>query len=317
MDFSVILYVLAFASAFLAVRSMLDLGREMSDKSLVNNRLKVQASTDSVSEAVVQLRRKRGLDEDGLPRLSMQRLSSMITRSGLTFRPMAWCAGTVVLAIAAAIGTFAYTNSILWTGLALVIVPLLVPFMVLRYCVNRRERQLGDQLPDGLEIIVRSLQAGHPVPTAVSLVGREMPDPLGSEFGMVADEISYGSSLEEAVRKLAERTEHPDVGLFAANIRLQARTGGNLGKLLATNARTIRQRQKMRLKVKAASSEGRMSATILTAAPFVMLISMHLMTPYFYGDVIHEPLIQWGLGGAFVWMMIGNLVMRKMIKFKV
>lgn len=314
---SVILYVLAFASAFLAMRSLFDLGRDVSDKALVNDRLKVQAKTSSVSEAVVELRRKRGLDEEGEQRVSNRWFSSMVTRSGLTYRPVTWAAGSILIGLLMGSGIYLRINSIWLAAAVTLVMALVLPIIVLRYFAARRDRKLGEQLPEGLEIIVRSLQAGHPVPTAVALVGRELPDPCGTEFGMVADEVSYGSSLQEAVRRLAERTQHPDVGLFAATIRLQARTGGNLANLLATNARTIRQRHKMRLKVKAASSEGRMSAIILTSAPFVMLVVMHLMTPDFYGEVFHEPLIKWGLGAAFVWMGIGNYVMRQMIRFKV
>jgi len=317
MSVSVILYVLAFASAFLGMRSIFDFGRDVSDKALVNDRLKVQAKSESVSEAVVELRRKRGLDEDGEQRLSNQWFSSLVTRSGLTYRPVSWALSAILAGLLISSGLYLRLNSVLLSAGAFAFVAGVVPILVLRYFANRRDKLLGEQLPEGLEIIVRSLQAGHPVPTAVALVGRELPDPCGSEFGMVADEVSYGSSLSEAVRKLADRTGHPDVGLFAATIRLQARTGGNLAALLATNARTIRQRMKMRLKIKAASSEGRMSALILTSAPFVMLVAMHLMTPDFYGAVIHEPLIRYGIGGAFVWMMIGNYVMRQMIRFKV
>ena len=317
MEFSVFLYVLAFASAFLAVQSMLDFGRDVSDKSLVNERLRIQSKSDSISQAVVELRRKRGLDEEGRQRLTVRWLSSLVVRSGLAFRPYAWAMGAIALGGLTASGLYYFTHTVMWAVIVGVVLAITSPILVLRFCAARRDRKLGEQLPDGLEIIVRSLQAGHPVPTSIALVGRELPDPLGSEFGMVADEISYGSSLEEAVRKLAERTEHPDIGLFAATIRLQARTGGNLAELLATNARTVRQRHKMRLKIKAASSEGRMSAMILTSAPFVMLVVMHLMTPSFYGDVMDEPLIRWGIGGAFVWMMIGNYVMRQMIRFKV
>lgn len=317
MGVSTILYVLAFASAFLAMRSILDFGRDVSDKSLVNDRLKVREKTETVSEAVVELRRKRGLDEFGESRLSNKWFNTLVTKSGLTYRPAAWALGAVLAGLVVAGGIYFKTSSILFSGIGFALVTPLLPLFMLKRYGNKRDRLLGEQLPEGLEIIVRSLQAGHPVPTAVALVGRELPDPCGSEFGMVADEVSYGSSLAEAVRKLAERTGHPDVGLFAATIRLQARTGGNLASLLATNAHTIRQRMKMRMKVKAASSEGRMSATILTSAPFVMLVAMHLMTPDFYGDVIDEPLIRWGIGGAFAWMMVGNYVMRQMIKFKV
>ena len=160
------------------------------------------------------------------------------------------------------------------------------PFFCLKFMIGRRAKQIGVQLPQALEIIVRSLEAGHPVPTAVSLVGREMADPVGTEFGMAADEISYGSTLEEAIARMSERCQHPDIDLFAATVRLQASTGGNITGLLKLNASTIRERHKMRLKIKAASSEGRASAAILTAAPFIAIGFIVISSPHFYGDVI-------------------------------
>jgi tight adherence protein B len=154
------------------------------------------------------------------------------------------------------------------------------------------------------------------VPTAISLVGREMVDPIGTEFGMAADEISYGATMEQAIARMSERCQHPDVDLFAATVRLQASTGGNLTGLLKLNAATVRERHKMRLKIKAASSEGRASALILTSAPFVAMGAIMVMSPHFYGDVIHEPVVKWGLCILGVWMFIGNLVMRRMIDMR-
>lgn len=316
MDEQVILYVLAFSSVFLGARSLIDFGQEARDKSLVNKRLKAQAETDSIAEAVLQLRRKRGLDEDGNRVIKNAWLGRLVARSGLDYKPASWAA--MALAAGAVAAGLAYYFSGLTAAIA--VFPAFAvggPYLALSMLGSKRERALGEQLPDALEIVVRSLQAGHPVPTAIALVGKETPDPLGSEFGLVADEISFGSSLDQAIEKMAARTEHPDINLFSAIVRLQTRTGGNLADLLATNSRTIRQRQKMRLKIKAASSEGRMSALILTAAPFVVLATMHMLTPNFYGDVIHVPMIQYALGGALVWMTIGNLVMRKMTNFKI
>jgi len=95
-----------------------------------------------------------------------------------------------------------------------------------------------------------------------------MADPIGSEFGMAADEIAYGAPLAVAVANIAARCRHADVDLFAATVRLQDRSGGNLTGLLKMNAHAVRERQKLRMKIQAASSEGRASALILTAAPF-------------------------------------------------
>lgn len=316
MDESYILYALAFSSVFLAARSLIDFGRDARDHSIVNKRLKVQSETDTIAEAVMELRRKRGLDEDGNRIIRNDRLGRLVARSGLDYKPMTWLA--IALGCAATVAGLSFNFfGLVQAVIAFPVVALFGPYLVLSMLGSKREKALGEQLPDALEIIVRSLQAGHPVPTAIALVGKETPDPLGSEFGLVADEISFGSSLDQAIEKMAARTEHPDINLFSAIVRLQTRTGGNLADLLASNSRTIRQRQKMRLKIKAASAEGRMSSLILTAAPFVVLIAMHLLTPSFYGDVIDQKLIQYSLGGAFVWMAIGNFVMRKMTNFKI
>ena len=316
MDEPYILYVLAFSSVFLAARSLIDFGRDARDQSLVNKRLKVQSQNESIAEAVMELRRKRGLDEDGNRVIKNAWLGRLVARSGLDYKPATWAA--IALGCASVVSGLAFSFSGLLAALAAFpCVALFGPYLVLSVLGAKRERALGEQLPDALEIVVRSLQAGHPVPTAIALVGKETPDPLGSEFGLVADEISFGSSLDQAIEKMAARTEHPDINLFSAIVRLQTRTGGNLADLLASNSRTIRQRQKMRLKIKAASAEGRMSSLILTAAPFVVLAAMHMLTPNFYGDVLHEPLIQYGLGGALVWMAIGNFVMRIMTNFKI
>ena len=100
-------------------------------------------------------------------------------------------------------------------------------------------------------------------------------------------------------------------------IRLQERTGGNLVELLTSNAKTIRDRQRMRLKIKAASAEGRMSALILNVAPLLLFVGIKKFAPGFYGDVEDSPALTYTLWGVVIWMIIGNLVMRKMINFKI
>ena len=311
-----LIYVLGTTAVLFAGRAVLDFGVQARDSKAMNQRLKIREKTDTLEEAVVELRRKKGLDENGERVIKNAWFGRLVARSGLAFDPLVWALVTLSLAGLGGGAAF-YFQGPMQAVTAFVLIVAFGPYAVLIYLGNKREKKLTLQLPDAMDTIVRSLQAGHPVPTAVALVGRETADPLGSEFGLVADEVSYGLSLEEATEKMAVRTEHPDVNLFAAIVRLQARTGGNLADLLATNAWTIRQRQKMRLKIKAASSEGRMSALILTSAPFIVLLGMHLMSPQFYGEVLHEPIVRWGVGMAFCWMAIGNLVMRKMIAFKV
>jgi tight adherence protein B len=264
---------------------------------------------------MIELRKSRGLDRDGNLAMSLRWLNQLIVRSGMKFQPARWAAAAFVLATCGAGAAFYYLG--LFAAIPAFIILLFgAPLAVLKYMAGKRAKALSSQLCDALQIACRSLEAGHPVATAVMLVAREMPDPIGSEFGMAADEISYGMSLTQAVHRMAERVGDPDVELFSATVRLQEKTGGNLTELLKANTGTIRERQTMRLKVKAASAEGRVSALILTAAPFIVGGAIHLISPEFYGRVIDDPLVQYGFAGLFVWLLIGNAVMNKMINFK-
>ena len=316
-DPRVVFMILIGAAVFAAAQAIWGLARVAGTKRKVNKRLHLAQSVTNLADLVVELRKQRGLDENGESRILVRWFSDLVIKSGVSYQPRTWAL------YAAGLGLTAYLLVFLWTknpllGLAAApVFALGLPFMWLKVKAGARAKAVGLQLPNALEIIVRSLEAGHPVPTAVALVGREMPDPLGSEFGMAGDEIAYGATLEQAVGRIADRCRHPDVDLFAATIRLQERSGGNLTGLLKMNAKAVRERHKMRLKIKAASGEGRASAIILTSAPFAVFAILQVASPHFYGDVIHERTVQMGLAALGTWMFIGNMVMRKMIDMRI
>ncbi|MEX1251177.1 MAG: type II secretion system F family protein [Hyphomonas sp.] len=308
--------VMAMGAIVMATQSILGLVSNARTQRIVNRRLQFKERYATHNEAMVELRKSRGLDRDGNLTISLRWLNKLIVRSGLKFEPVKWAAMSAAGSLVPAALAFVYVGGI-WVAVPVYIVFLLVaPLAVTRHIAGQRARKMARQLPDALQIVCRSLEAGHPVATAVSLVAREMPDPIGTEFGMTADEVAYGMSLTNAVQRMAERAGDPDVELFAATVRLQEKTGGNLTELLKSNTDTIRGRQTMRLKVRAASAEGRTSAMILTSAPFMVMAAIHMLRPEFYGNVINDPLIQYGFAGLLVWMIIGNIVMNKMINFK-
>lgn len=316
LDADAVFLVLVFAAVFAAAQAGIGLVRVANVKRKVNKRLVLAEKIGGISDLVLELRKQRGLNANG-EKKGWVWLSDLIVRSGLTYEPQRWLLLDLGAGAVAALGVFVATKSLMLAAIVPLPVMILGPVMVLKVVAGRRTKALGYQLPQALDIIVRSLEAGHPVPTAIALVGREMADPIGSEFGMAADEISYGATLQEAVDRVAERCQHPDVDLFAATVRLQERAGGNLTGLLKLNAHTVRERHKMRLKIKAASSEGRASAMILTSAPFLVAAMLQLISPGFYGDVIHEPFVQIGLAGLGLWMFLGNLVMQRMIDMRI
>ena len=310
-------FVLIFAAVFTAAQGLWGLTRVATAKRKVNHRLKVVDRLASLADMVVELRKQRGLTAEGDRKLKWPWLSDLVVRSGLVYNPQRWALVVGAMAVAGAVLGFAVTRHPVGGGVGFFVGATTLPILLLKVIAGKRETKLVEQLPNALEIVVRSLEAGHPVPTAIALVGREMPDPVGSEFGMAADEIAFGSTLEQAVSRMADRCKQVDVDLFAATVRLQERSGGNLVGLLKMNARTIRERAKMRLKIKAASSEARVSAMILTAAPFAVGIFLQVAQPSFYGEVIHERPIQIGLAGLGVWMAVGVMVMQRMVNFKI
>jgi tight adherence protein B len=315
-DANLIFLVLIFAAVFAAGQAAFGLFSVATQKRRVNSRLRVAERVDGVAALVVELRKHRGLTAAGDKGERLRWLSDLVVASGLKYEPRRWALYAMAAGGIVGGGLLVATHNPLLFAAGALLAGVGGPIYFLKFMAKRRAKALGFQLPMALDIIVRSLEAGHPVPTAVALVGREMADPVGTEFGMAADEIAYGATLEQAVARMSERCQHPDVDLFAATVRLQERTGGNLTGLLKLNANTVRDRHKMRLKIKAASSEGRASAMILTAAPFVAVGLIVIISPHFYGDVIHEKIVKNGLIGLGVWMFIGNMVIRKMIDMR-
>ena len=311
-----IVLVLVFAAVFALGQAVFGLATAARTKLQINRRLVVQRDTGSLSELVLELRKQRGLNADGERRGSAW-IGELITASGVRYQPQKWAVFIAIGAALTGLLVFAGTRNLAFSAVATGASAAVGPLLFLKFMAARRSKALGAQLPQALEIVVRSLEAGHPVASAIALVGREMPDPIGSEFGMAADEIAFGSTLAQAVGRIADRCRHEDVDLFAATIRLQERSGGNLVGLLKTNAHTIRERVKMRLKIKAASSEGRASAMILTSAPFIVVAVLHLLSPTYYGSVMHMQGVQIALGCCGVWIAIGNLVMRRMIDMRI
>jgi tight adherence protein B len=318
LDPALAIQVLIFATVFTAGQAAYGLVRHGGAKRAVNLRLKLAEGGMALGDIVGELRKQRGMGQDGRHRMSwIAWLADLVVRSGIPYQPRRWAVVIAALGGGMAFLAFVLSRNLFIAAGAGVFAATFPPFSYLKFMANRRAKALSEQLPHALEVIVRSLEAGHPVPTAIALVGRELPDPIGSEFGMAADEIAYGSTLELAVQNMSHRCRHPDIDLFAATIRLQDRSGGNLVGLLRMSAHTIRERRKLRLKIAAATSEGRISAIILTSAPFCVLGILEVIQPHFYGDVIHMKAIQYGLGFLGTWMFIGNLVMRKMINMRI
>ena len=283
----------------------------------INRRLKVMSDKSDRESVLVQLRRERGLTSSGEYRLPIVSLNRLLLQSGLTMGFDRLILVIVVVATAAFIGVFMFKGSVLYAFLAALFCGVVMPPFVLKYLRSRRQKKFSGQFPDGIDIIVRSLRAGHPVPIAISMVSKEMTDPIGTEFGIVSDELTYGSDLETAMRNLFYRIGTDDLPLFVTAVAIQRSTGGNLGEILQNLSSVIRQRFKMRRKIRALAAEGRASALILSSLPIGMFAVIQFLVPNFYASVWNEDLTKICLTLAGCWMGVGNFIMYRMVNFRI
>ena len=317
LDPRIMFMILVFLTVFSFGQAVWGMVGQRVQKRAVNKRLATAERAGSLGELVLELRKQRGFREDGRSIFSWNWFADLVIRSGIHVDVRRWALVVAVAMVAGGAVVLYFTHMPLVALGAAPIIGFGGPLAYLVFLAGSRAAKLSQQLPHALEVMVRSLEAGHPIPTSISLVGRELPDPIGSEFGMAADEIAYGATLEQAVARVADRCRHPDVDLFAASIRLQEKSGGNLTSLLKMLARTVRERQKMRLKIRAASAEGRMSAYILSGAPIACFVFINIAQPHYYSDVMHARFVQIGMGALVLLLGTGNLVMRRMIDMRI
>ncbi len=310
--------VLIFVSVLLAVNAVyLILSSHRSLRQQVDRRLgNAEPETPGQSE-LTRIRRDRSLSAEGHYTLPFIPLNRLILQSGVTIGvhgvlfSMALL-GTGTFFVALLVGT----GRLLAVALAC-LVGFGIPLLVLKSLRDSRQRKFETQLPDALDVFVRGLKAGHAVPVAISTVAKQMPDPVGGEFGLTAAELTYGLDLETAMVNLRSRVGQADLSLIVLAVAIQAKMGGNLAEILANLGRVIRDRFKLRRKAKALSAEGRYSAIFLSIMPVMLFGILWVIAPTYYGLVWNEPYVKPALGLALFWMLVGDVIMYRMVKFSV
>jgi tight adherence protein B len=313
-----LVYALAAGSVVLFVEAIyLIFFSATSYRKRINRRLRLMDGQPDRESILVQLRRERGLTGGGLYSLPILSLNRLILQSGLAIGlPKFLLVDAVATGVVFAL-TWTLREDLVEAALVAAVSTVLLPYVALRFLRSRRHGRFGTQFPDALDVIVRSLRAGHPVPVAVAMVAREMPDPVGTEFGIVSDEITYGADLETAMRNLYFRVGQEDLPLFVTAVAIQASTGGKLSEILQNLSSVIRLRFKMRRKVRALAAEGRFSAILLSGVPVALFLVLRLIAPDFYSSIWHIDFTKFALAAAGVWMMVGNYIMYRMVSFKI
>jgi tight adherence protein B len=295
----------------------------------VNRRLKMIAGGAEREVVIASLRKNSPRYDENYPpivRNVLNHFRRMLLASGLNismWQVMLMMAGlvfaiTVLLMFVARSAkiplTLGVMEIILTFGVALAVA---VPMFILNFMAQRRRRKVEQQFPIALDIFVRALRSGHPIASAIQLLTEEMEDPIGSEFGLVSDEVSYGAELADALFAMAERWDLDDIRMFVVSLMVQNETGGNLAEILENLAEVIRARASMYLKVRALSSEGRMTGWVLTGAPVFAFVSLFISNPKFYMDVAMDRMFLIGFPGLIVLYFIGFFTIRNMIDLKV
>lgn len=313
----IFIYVLAAASLILVIEAFyLSYSGRRSRSGVVNKRLKRIAEDRPAEQTLQGLLRERGLTNEGDFAFSAIFLNRLYTQSGITGNPVAFAAAFFAAGAAIALMMrLLLVYSAISSLLIFILIAIALPVLVLRRARNRRIVKFARQLPDALDMIIRSLRAGHPTSVAVGLVAREMQDPLGSEFGIVSDEITFGLSLEQAVRKLTERVGFEGLHLLAVSLSIQSKTGGNLTEILSNLSKVLRERHKLRLKIRALSAEGRFSGLLISLFPIIMLGVLFLITPNYYGEIWGDPIIIPVFTVFGIWALLGDFIMYRMVNF--
>ena len=305
----------AAALIFLAEAFYLGVIAPLRSRRAINERLRLQSSVSGGEQAMLTLKARRGINDQDLS--VMGGIRKMLIQSGLPLTLRRFMVITALTCAALVIGLTVLTALPYYVNIAAgLALGLGLPFFVVRFIRNRRKAQFQTQLPDALDVVVRSLRSGHPVPTALALVGREMADPIGSEFGLTTDELTYGLDLPQALQNLASRVGVPDMSLLVTAVSLQSSAGGNLSEVLENLSKVLRDRFQLKRKVRSLSAEGRFSAIGLTILPIFIALAIYFPNPRYYSDVWHLPMFQIVMAGLVVWQLLGDLVMYKMINFK-
>jgi tight adherence protein B len=192
-----------------------------------------------------------------------------------------------------------------------------LPFMFLRWQRRRKTAKIERYMPDAMELLARSLRAGHTLPGTLDLVSQEIPGPLGTEMRVTFEEQRLGLSMPQAFRRMGERVASQDLRYFVTAVIIQSETGGNLSEILENIGLIIRERLQLKGKVKGLTAEGRFSALILSLLPFVIFLALYFINQSYVMTLFRDPLGPKLLTGALISIGIGIFIMKRMVAIKV
>jgi tight adherence protein B len=283
-----LIYILIFVAVLVLVEGLYltVFGKSISLNNRVSRRLALLEKSGNREKVLDQLRKEMSqhLKARGIPLYSV--LATKAQKANIAFSPRQ------LILIMIGVSVFAFMGLTIGTSAEPAVRALIAAAMgiggVYTWVARKAKKRMDlmdEQLPDAVELMVRSLRVGHPFSSAIAIVAREVADPLGTEFGMIADEAAYGRDVSESLKEFAERMDSQDLRFLAVAVTIQQTSGGNLAEILHGLAQVIRARFKLFRRVRAITAEAKWSGMFLSAFPIGALIMIQVIQPNYYDEV--------------------------------
>ncbi len=315
-----IIYIVIFIAVLAIVQGayLVIFGKSISMDGKVNRRLDLLEKGGGREQVLEQLRKEmtQHMKSQSIPLYSI--LASKAQKANIAFTPaqliMIMCVVSVMAFVGLTVGTGVGTQVRIVLAILMGVGGV---FVWINGKAKKRMAMIEEQLPEAIELMVRSLRVGHPFSSAISIVANEVADPLGTEMGVISDEAAYGRDVGECLKAMAERLDMQDMRFLAVAVTIQQTSGGNLAEILDGLAKVIRSRFRLFRRVAAITAEAKWSGKLLSGFPIVAMIAVNVVEPTYFDEVMEAPVF---IPACLVvaGLLIANLfVMRALVNIKV
>ncbi len=315
-----VIYIIIFVAVLALVQGvyLVIFGKSISMDGKVNRRLEMLDKGGNREQVLDQLRKEmtQHMKSQSIPIYSM--LAQKAQKANIAFTPAQLIIVMIVVSFAA-FALLTVMTQVSFAVRALIAVAMGVGgvYTWVNGRAKKRMNMIGEQLPEAVELMVRSLRVGHPFSSAVAIVAREVPDPLGTEMGMISDEAAYGRDMGETLKAMAERLDVQDLRFLAVAVTIQQTSGGNLAEILDGLAKVIRARFRLFRRVDAITAEAKWSGNLLSFFPIVALFMINVVKPDYFDDVMESPYFIPACLVVAGFLVLNLIVMRALVNIKV
>jgi tight adherence protein B len=243
-------------------------------------------------------------------------LKILLEQADLNWTPGTFLAISFGLATALAASAFILSQATMPVVLS-ALAGLWFPLMYVKRLKKRRLRRFEEQFPEAIDLLGRSIRAGHAFPTGLKVVGEESPDPMATEFRQIFDEQKFGLPLEDSLMGLADRIDMVDVRIFVTAILIQREVGGNLAEILDKISYTIRERFTLQRQIRVYTAQGRLTGYILAAMPILLGLAITALNPEYMAILFEEPMGKVLIAAAAILQFLGFLLIRRIIDIEI